>query len=122
MPKGASVKLTFVARGYRPQNIELEAKVSRLYGHSSSSGALRIKGEPDCIELFEEKLREAGVEPHTLELVHEEADAEVEAALEQVLTEPAPTAGDVERFTYAASEVDSVYPRDYTGLPGAVWP
>src|SRR5437762_1156212 len=39
----------------------LEAMVSRLYGHSSSSGALRVKNEPDCIELFEQKMLSAGV-------------------------------------------------------------
>ena len=39
----------------------LEAMVSRLYGHSSSSGALRVKNEPDCIALFEEKLLAKGV-------------------------------------------------------------
>jgi 2-oxoisovalerate dehydrogenase E1 component alpha subunit len=96
----------------------LEAKVSRLYGHSSSSGALRVKNEPDPIALFERKLLDAGVaDPHTLEQVHEEAAAEVEAAVEQVLTEPMPTAADVEKHTYAPSEVDAVYPGDYTGLP-----
>jgi 2-oxoisovalerate dehydrogenase E1 component alpha subunit len=95
----------------------IEAVVSRLHGHSSSSGALRVKGEPDCIDVFERKLRDAGVDAHSLEQVHDEAHAEVEAALEQVLTEPAPTAADVERHTYAQSEVDAVYPGDYTGLP-----
>src|SRR5690349_9835924 len=40
----------------------VEALVSRLYGHSSSSGALRVKGEVDCIEEFEKKLLEAGVD------------------------------------------------------------
>ena len=39
----------------------LEALVSRLYGHSSSSGAARVKNEPDCIELFEKKLLDTGV-------------------------------------------------------------
>src|SRR5438876_6746473 len=39
----------------------LEAMVSRLYGHSSSSGALRVKNEPDCIELFEQRLLDKGV-------------------------------------------------------------
>jgi 2-oxoisovalerate dehydrogenase E1 component alpha subunit len=96
----------------------LEAMVSRLYGHSSSSGALRVKGEPDPIALFETKLLEAGVlEPATAEHIHEEAAAEVEAALEEVLGEPQPTAADVEKHTYAPSPVDAVYPEDYTGLP-----
>jgi 2-oxoisovalerate dehydrogenase E1 component alpha subunit len=96
----------------------LEAMVSRLYGHSSSSGALRVKGEPDPIELFEHKLRKAGIlDTAGIEQVHEEAQAEVEAALEQVLSEPMPTPADVEKHTYAPSPVDAVYPGDYTGLP-----
>jgi 2-oxoisovalerate dehydrogenase E1 component alpha subunit len=96
----------------------LEPMVSRLYGHSSSSGALRVKGEPDCITLFEHKLLEAGVlDPETVEQVHDEARAETEAALEQAQSEPKPTAADVEKFTYAPSPVDAVYPGDYTGLP-----
>jgi 2-oxoisovalerate dehydrogenase E1 component alpha subunit len=96
----------------------LEARVSRLYGHSSSSGAVRVKGEDDCIELFEQKLLEAGVaEQLTLEQIHEEAKAEVEEAVARVSAEPQPGPGDVEKFTYAPSEVDAVYPDDYTGLP-----
>jgi 2-oxoisovalerate dehydrogenase E1 component alpha subunit len=34
-----------------------------------------------------------------------------------VAREPRPTEDDVHRFTYAASDVDAVYPDDYTGLP-----
>jgi 2-oxoisovalerate dehydrogenase E1 component alpha subunit len=96
----------------------LEAHVSRLYGHSSSSGALRVKGEPDCIALFEQKLLEAGVlDSETIKNIHREAKEEVEAALEQTHSEPRPSADDVERFTFAPSPVDAVYPGDYTGLP-----
>ncbi len=96
----------------------LEAMVSRLYGHSSSSGALRVKNEADPIALFERKLREASVaDAHYLEQVHEEAAAEVEAAVEQALNEPLPEASDVPKHTYAPSPVDAVYPDDYTGLP-----
>jgi 2-oxoisovalerate dehydrogenase E1 component alpha subunit len=96
----------------------LEAMVSRLYGHSSSSGAQRVKNEPDPIALFEARLVEAGVlDASAIARVHEEATQEVEQALEAVLGEPQPTAEDVERFTYAPSSVDAVYPDDYTGLP-----
>lgn len=96
----------------------IEASVSRLYGHSSSSGALRIKNESDCIELFEEKLMKAGaLDPCEVERVHEEARAETEAALEQAMGELRPRPEDVERHTYGASGVDAVYPGDYTGLP-----
>jgi len=33
------------------------------------------------------------------------------------MREPKPRAEDIERFTYAPSPVDAVYPQDYTGLP-----
>ncbi|HEY7152977.1 MAG TPA: thiamine pyrophosphate-dependent dehydrogenase E1 component subunit alpha [Gemmataceae bacterium] len=96
----------------------LEAKVSRLYGHSSSSGAQRVLSEPDPIEMFEEKLTRAGLlDTVVVEHTHEEALAEVEAAVEQVLSEPMPEPSDVEKHTYAPSSVDAVYPRDYDGLP-----
>jgi 2-oxoisovalerate dehydrogenase E1 component alpha subunit len=39
----------------------VEANVSRLYGHSSASGANYVKDEPDCITTFEERLEQAGV-------------------------------------------------------------
>ncbi len=108
--------MAYVRREKRPYM--LEAMVSRLYGHSSSSGALRVKDEPCCIELFENKLIEAGIlDPAAAEQTHDDAAAEVEAALEKVLAERQPTADDVERFTYAPSPVDAVYPEDYTGLP-----
>jgi 2-oxoisovalerate dehydrogenase E1 component alpha subunit len=96
----------------------LEAMVSRLYGHSSSSGALRVKDEPDCIELFEQKLLDFGaIDQEAIDRVHRAAKEEAEEALEQALREPMPTAEDVPLFTYAASRVDAVYPGDYTGLP-----
>jgi 2-oxoisovalerate dehydrogenase E1 component alpha subunit len=39
----------------------VEAKVSRLYGHSSASGANVAGAENDCIQLFEEKLMKRGL-------------------------------------------------------------
>ena len=81
----------------------LEAMVSRLNGHSSSSGALRVTNEPDCIAVFEERMLEAGiVDRATLKQVHEEAHAEVDAASDQVAHEPRPTGDAVCKFTYAA--------------------
>jgi 2-oxoisovalerate dehydrogenase E1 component alpha subunit len=97
----------------------LEARVSRLRGHSSATGARPVAGEPDCLAHFEDRLREAGIlDRQAVEEVHAAARAEIEEALEQVLREPAPTAEDVYRDTYAPSPVDAVYPDDYTGLPG----
>jgi 2-oxoisovalerate dehydrogenase E1 component alpha subunit len=96
----------------------LEAMVSRLYGHSSSSGAMRVRGEPDCIAQFEQKLLRTGaIEPEMIERVHDEATLEAETALEEALKERRPTPEDINRFTYAPSPVDVVYPDDFTGLP-----
>lgn len=96
----------------------IEPLVSRLYGHSSSSGALRVD-EPDCLLLFEEQLVDAQVASRkVLERIDHDARTEAEAALAQALREPRPTAADIPRHTYGASEVDAIYPGDYTGLPG----
>jgi 2-oxoisovalerate dehydrogenase E1 component alpha subunit len=95
----------------------IEARVGRLHGHSSSSGAARVQGETDCVLFLEERLVAAGVERHELEQVHAEAKTEVENAVQQAVKEPKPTTADIYRFTYAPSAVDVVYPEDYTGLP-----
>lgn len=98
----------------------LEAMVSRIYGHSSSSGALREKNEADPIRLFESKMIDAGIiDQDDIDHVHEGAKAEIEAAGEQVMNEARPQPGDELKFTYAPSKVDVVYPEDYTGLPHA---
>src|SRR5262249_23003493 len=96
----------------------LEAMVSRLYGHSSSTGCQRVKTEADCIEVFERKLIQAGLlTREAINSIHQEALAEVETAAEEALHEARPEAEDIPRFTYAPSSVDPVYPEDYTDLP-----
>lgn len=95
----------------------LEARVSRLYGHSSSSGAPR-SNDPDGLALYEERLLKAGLlDRATAERVHAEAKDEADEAVARVMREPQPEPGDVEKFTYAPSPIDHVYPDDYTGLP-----
>jgi 2-oxoisovalerate dehydrogenase E1 component alpha subunit len=96
----------------------LETLVSRLHGHSSSSGAQRDWVEPDCVALFEQTLIDAGaIDAEGVRSLKAAAKAEADAAVVKATAEPKPTADDVERFTYAPSTVDSVYPDDYTGLP-----
>jgi len=92
--------------------------VSRLHGHSSSSGAARVQGETDCVTKFERQLVQDGVIHRELaEMVWHDAREEADAAVVQAMGEPRPVPEDVERFTYAPSPVDVVYPEDYTGLP-----
>ena len=96
----------------------IEAMVSRLHGHSSSSGAIRVKNELDCLTAFETQLRADGaIDQETIDRTHEAAVNEAEEALEQILHEPNPGPEDVYKHTYADSPVDQVYPGDYTGLP-----
>jgi len=96
----------------------LQANVSRLYGHSSASGAQRAKDEPDCINLLEEKLLASGTISRTaIAQVHRSADAEVQAAIDQALAEPLPSAGDLYAHTFASSRVDAIYREGCNGLP-----
>lgn len=97
----------------------LEASVSRLHGHSSSSGAARVPEEVDCIDLFERRLIEKAVlSRESIERIWDAAYGEADEAVETALSEPQPTPEDVFKHTYSPSSVDSVYPQDYTGLPG----
>ncbi|MHB2026583.1 MAG: thiamine pyrophosphate-dependent dehydrogenase E1 component subunit alpha [Elusimicrobiota bacterium] len=68
----------------------LEAVCSRLYGHSSASGANRIN-EPDCIALLEERMIALGfATKDDLQKTWSESTAELDAAHQQVKQEPYP--------------------------------
>ena len=69
----------------------LEANVSRLYGHSSASGANMVEGELDCIASFEERL-EAGkiLSRKEMDAVRERWTAEIAAMAKQAREEPQP--------------------------------
>jgi 2-oxoisovalerate dehydrogenase E1 component alpha subunit len=97
----------------------LEGLVSRLHGHSSSSGAQRNWDEADVLALFEQKLIDSGaIDTSAVKALKDDAKAEADAAVVATMQELEPTREDVLSFTYAPSEVDAVYPEDYTGLPG----
>ncbi|MGF1579427.1 MAG: thiamine pyrophosphate-dependent dehydrogenase E1 component subunit alpha [Gemmataceae bacterium] len=96
----------------------LEAMVSRLHGHSSSSGAIRIYDQPDCIELFGKQLIEWDIlDQAGVDEVIQEAQKEAADAADAVANEPRPKPEDIYLHTYQRSEVDAVYPEKYTGLP-----
>ena len=98
----------------------LDARVARLHGHSSTSGAARDPRQPDCLALWEDRLARAGLlDPEAAAALRAAARAEAEAALVLVRGEPEPRPGDVSALTYAPSPVDALYPDDYTGLPHA---
>src|SRR5262249_40320150 len=99
----------------------LEGPGRPLDGRSSSSGAPRVWNAGDPIALVEQKLIDAGaIDVTGVKTLKDEAKAEADAAVVETMKEPQPTREDVEKFTYAPSPVDAVYPGDYTGLPGRV--
>jgi hypothetical protein len=57
----------------------IEARVSRLYGHSSASGANLVTDEPDCLALFESKLEERKI--LTRSAMDEKLRAQIDATL-----------------------------------------
>jgi 2-oxoisovalerate dehydrogenase E1 component alpha subunit len=85
--------MRYVRSERRPYMIE--ALVSRLYGHSSSSGANRVQ-EEDCIPRFEENLVGEDVATKAeLSQVWEKYRDEANAAVKQVRSEPDPEPGDI---------------------------
>jgi len=69
----------------------VEANVSRLYGHSSASGANFVTEEDDCIALFEEKLVGHGLLTKAqAEALRKQAVEELADLARQVRDEPQP--------------------------------
>jgi 2-oxoisovalerate dehydrogenase E1 component alpha subunit len=69
----------------------LEAVLSRLYGHSSASGANRVNDEADCITGFERRLEEKGLlTRQQMDQLRAQFTAELLAAHKQVKEEPQP--------------------------------
>jgi 2-oxoisovalerate dehydrogenase E1 component alpha subunit len=80
----------------------LEAYVSRLHGHSSSSGGNRVEGEVDCIEEFGKIIQtEYFYKKKELEAIKEKYDAEALEALQTVRGEPYPDGSTVYDHIYA---------------------
>ena len=100
---GIKSDLEYIRKTGKPVLAEFE--VSRLYGHSSASGANRIEGEECCIESFEKKLIDNGV--LTSMKVKKMKDDHFEAIkklADKVLKEPSPSADTLWDHTYVNSE------------------
>lgn len=92
----------------------LEVMVSRLNGHSSSSGALRVNDEICCIEAFEKKLlKNQWITESELEALRAEAHAEAQAAHEQVKNEPYPEGHTFQDHTFANGLRGGIPGRDF---------
>ena len=87
----------------------LEARTSRLYGHSSSSGANRIP-EPDCIELLEDGMTQRGLaKAADFKKTWDAEAAALDAAHKQVKAEPFPETATVWEDVFADG-LPSSYP------------
>lgn len=74
----------------------IEAYVSRLFGHSSATGANLISGEVDPVKTFEERLLKAGyLEKARAQSIWEKYEEEGVRAFEIARSEPQPTAESV---------------------------
>lgn len=83
----------------------IETMVSRLYGHSSASGANRVENEMDCVLDFEQRLLKAGVlteaDRNKIWARYEEEGVK---ATEQARSEATPTAESIWDHVYAGDE------------------
>ena len=83
----------------------IEAKLSRLYGHSSASGANFISHEQDCLKDFEAKLLKAGVINQVkVKQIWDAYEAEGSAAQKQAKSEAPPSSESIWDEIYAGNE------------------
>ncbi len=79
----------------------LEARVSRLYGHSSATGANLVAGEEDALITFEKKLVAEGVmTKKEIDAIREKYTAEFLEMAKQVKEEPMPDGSTIYDHTY----------------------
>jgi 2-oxoisovalerate dehydrogenase E1 component alpha subunit len=96
-------EMAYIRKNQKP--VLLEARVSRLYGHSSADGANMRTDQECCLQTFEDKLLRAGVlKPAEKEQLWSEYEAEARAAQEQVRTELPPEASTVWDHVYVNNE------------------
>ncbi|NOK21449.1 thiamine pyrophosphate-dependent dehydrogenase E1 component subunit alpha [Corallococcus carmarthensis] len=80
----------------------IEARVSRLYGHSSASGANFVNEEQDCLRLFEARLEQEGVlSREQMEEARTRYSEELAAAARTVRDEPQPSGDTIWEHIYA---------------------
>ena len=87
----------------------VEARVSRLYGHSSASGANLVSGEEDSLATFEKQLETAKIMTRAqMDQVREDYTTSMLEQSKQVKTEPMPSG-------------DTIYDNVYYGQKGRYW-
>lgn len=96
-------EMEYIRRTGKPSFVE--AKLSRLYGHSSASGANFVTTEVDCLKEFENKLFAAGfINKAEAKNIWEKYEKEGFDAQQQVRSEPVPTAESIWDNVFANNE------------------
>lgn len=104
---GLQEAISYVRTERKP--LLLEAKVSRLYGHSSATGCNFVTEEADCLAIFEAKLAAAGIlSKKEMEEIREKYNAEMLELSQKVKVEPLP-------------DPASIYDHTYSGQKGRYW-
>lgn len=99
---GTQAEMDYIRRTGKP--VLAEYRVSRLYGHSSASGANR-EADVDPIEEFEKKLVDNRLlTTDACKSIWKKYDEESRRAADQVRQEPVPTSESVWDHTYVGSE------------------
>lgn len=92
--------MEYVRRERKP--FLMEAMVSRLYGHSSASGANFVGNELDCLARFEERLEKHGIlSRQDMDAVRQRYTEEMAAMARQVREEPLPSPDTIWNHIYA---------------------
>jgi len=79
----------------------IEARVSRLYGHSSASGANFHPEEEDCLVVFESQLEEQGVlKRDAMDALREKYTKEMIEISKKVKAEPMPDPSSIYDYVY----------------------
>lgn len=83
----------------------LEARVSRLHGHSSASGANWVSNEVDCITEFEKHLQAKGLlTSDDFKKIREGYDTQASQDMQKVLKEPKPDPQTIFDHTFVDKE------------------
>ena len=95
-------EMAYIRKTGKP--VLMEFMVSRLYGHSSATGANREKGE-DCIESLERKMIDAGmITSERCQEMYKSLDDESKRISDEVRKEAVPAAESIWDHVYAGSE------------------
>lgn len=96
-------EMAYIRKTGKPSFIE--AKVSRLYGHSSASGANLDNSSIDCLKKFEQKLLKSGVvSEKQVKAWYADYEAEGVAAQEQARKEAFPQAESIWQKVFVGDE------------------